>query len=61
MDFELFSNLNMNLHLGNIYGLVGPNGCGKTTLLRCIANLIGYQGTLEMGESHKPFYIESSK
>ena len=28
--------ISVQLHEGAIYGLVGANGCGKTTLMRCI-------------------------
>ena len=30
-------------------GLVGPNGAGKTTLVRAIANLIPFEGRIELG------------
>ena len=33
------SNINLNMKPGEIYGIMGPNGIGKTTLLRCIAGL----------------------
>ena len=36
---RLFSNLNLNLSGGNIYGLLGKNGAGKTTLLKLICGL----------------------
>jgi ABC-2 type transport system ATP-binding protein len=36
---RLFSNLDLNLHRGNIYGLLGKNGAGKTTLLKLICGL----------------------
>ena len=29
-------NINMLVPRGTIYGLLGPSGCCKTTLLRCI-------------------------
>ena len=32
----LFNNLTLNLSPGNIYGLLGRNGAGKTSLLRII-------------------------
>ncbi|KAG1706150.1 ATP-binding cassette sub-family F member 1 [Nymphon striatum] len=35
---ELFVNSNLHITAGRRYGLVGPNGMGKTTLLKHIAN-----------------------
>jgi ABC-2 type transport system ATP-binding protein len=36
----LFDNLNLNIPMGNIYGLLGKNGAGKTTLLKQITGLL---------------------
>lgn len=36
----LFRSLDMQLEMGNIYGLLGKNGAGKTTLLRILAGLL---------------------
>lgn len=35
----VFENLNLNIRSGEILGITGSNGVGKTTLLRCIAGL----------------------
>ncbi len=32
----IIKNVSMQFEEGNIYGLIGVNGCGKTTLMRCI-------------------------
>lgn len=36
---QLFSNLNLQLEKGHIYGLLGKNGAGKSTLLKNITGL----------------------
>ena len=36
----LIEKSDMNLLKGNRYGLVGPNGCGKTTILKCLLKRI---------------------
>ena len=36
----LFENLSVKLHPGNIYGLLGKNGAGKSSLLRNMAGLL---------------------
>ncbi len=35
---------------GEVVGLLGPNGVGKSTLLRAICGLIRYEGTVAVGE-----------
>lgn len=42
----IFSNINYELTSDNIYFLVGSNGTGKTTLIKCILNLTRYNGEI---------------
>jgi len=50
----LFKNLDMQLQMGNIYGLLGKNGAGKTTLLRILSGLLySREGRVEV-IGHEP-------
>ncbi|WP_217587597.1 ABC transporter ATP-binding protein [Lentibacillus saliphilus] len=39
----VLNNLNMNVEQGDFLALVGPNGCGKTTLIKLICDLLEKQ------------------
>lgn len=39
-DKKVLSNINLSIEQGKIYGLLGPNDSGKTTLLKIISGLI---------------------
>lgn len=38
--------VSLKLHRGEIVGLFGENGAGKTTFMKCILGLIGYEGEI---------------
>ncbi|MCL2093167.1 MAG: ATP-binding cassette domain-containing protein [Treponema sp.] len=43
---QVLDSVNLEVRQGEIFGLVGESGCGKTTLARCILGLIDYQGEI---------------
>jgi ABC-2 type transport system ATP-binding protein len=46
---KVFNGLSLSLQPGHIYGLLGKNGTGKSTLLRCIAGLLfPREGSIEV-------------
>ena len=48
--------LNLEIEEGEIYGLLGPNGSGKTTAISCMLALLKYdKGTVSIfGEEMRP-------
>lgn len=48
-------NVSLKLEPGQIVGLFGENGAGKTTLMKCILNLLRYEGSITLdGEPITP-------
>lgn len=47
---------NLTINEGEIFGLLGPNGSGKTTTINCLLSLLSYdKGTIEIfGKEMKP-------
>lgn len=52
-DFKALDNVNITIHKGDIYGLIGRNGAGKTTLMKIITTLTN--------KTNGEFYLFSKK
>lgn len=38
-EFHALKNINFSLQKGLMVGLIGPNGCGKSTMMKCISKI----------------------
>ena len=48
-DLVALNHLSLDIHEGEIFGLLGPNGSGKTTAINCLLSLLKYdKGTIEI-------------
>ena len=48
-DLIALNHLSLDIHEGEIFGLLGPNGSGKTTAINCLLSLLKYdKGTIEI-------------
>ena len=64
---EVLTDVNMEIEKGEIYGLIGANGSGKTTIFKIVLGLSDYQGgtvkfyggkeSLEKGRSRTGFFV----
>ena len=43
---DVVRNISFNVNAGETLSIIGPNGCGKTTLLKAIANILPYKGEI---------------
>lgn len=57
-DLVALDHFNLDIQEGEIFGLLGPNGSGKTTAINCILSLLAYdKGQIEV--FGKPMYADS--
>ncbi len=45
---EVLKNITLEVSMGEIFGLLGPSGAGKTTLIRILTGQLSYQGSAEI-------------
>lgn len=62
-DLTALDHLNFEVNEGEIFGLLGPNGSGKTTAINCILSLLKYdKGTITIfGKEMKPSAYDIKK
>ena len=55
-EIKAVDNLSFEVHEGEILGLLGPNGSGKTTTINCLLSLLNYSsGSIKIfGKEMKP-------
>jgi iron complex transport system ATP-binding protein len=48
---KILNGLDIAVGDSEVLSLVGPNGCGKTTLIKCICGILRPEGTILLGEN----------
>lgn len=62
-ELVALDHMNLSIQEGEIFGLLGPNGSGKTTIINCILALLEYnKGTIEVfGKPMNPDSYDSKR
>jgi len=60
-DKLILDNIGMIINRGEKVAFVGKNGEGKSTLMKCIMDEIGYSGTLKLGHNVKIGYFAQNQ
>ena len=62
-NLKAIDNLSIDVYEGEILGLLGPNGSGKTTFLNCVLSLLKYNsGSIKIfGDVMSPTSYEIKK
>jgi iron complex transport system ATP-binding protein len=47
---DVIKNISLSVNEGENLSIIGPNGCGKTTLLKAVANILPFKGEIEIGK-----------
>ncbi len=51
----VLENLSLTIEPGHVYGLIGRNGAGKTSLMNCITGILTFK------RKHQPIYLDGVK
>lgn len=58
-NMSIVQNLNMTVQRGDKIGILGPNGCGKTTLIKLLLGKIApREGIIKFGTNLEPVYFD---
>ncbi len=62
-DLLALDHFNLEIEEGEIFGLLGPNGSGKTTTINCLLSLLSFdKGTIEVfGKEMRPDSYEAKR
>jgi len=45
---EVIKNISFSIKTGEVFGVIGESGCGKTTMAKAISGLISYSGSIKI-------------
>lgn len=57
---EILHDISFTSRPGTITGILGANGCGKTTLLKAIANILPHKGSCLLAEIHWNHFLHGN-